>query len=253
MGLFELIAAVATEEKTLTVFNPEAGVVGALREHFSDRNLTIQTAETEQGPRNYAVLSSDGEFLTAIGVGDVLASSRGVTPDFSRETYEPVLDELDETMFASYDTGRMVAASKEIEDRAWRGGRGELHAGFQTCGRFAAEADTYEHLADRDALAVHVYAHPEGAEELDAVSGPTLHRSAETEIRDTWFVAYDGGGGDAAKCALLAEERSAGSFYGFWTYDPDTVDDIVDYLRRTYVVTEADGAATDGGTETDDE
>jgi len=247
MGLFELIAAVDDEEKTLTVFNPEAGVATALREHFADRNLTIERADPTAGPKNYAVLSCGDQFLAAIDVSDVLAERTDVTPDFTRETYEVVLDELDETMFTSYDTERMVAASKEIEDRAWRGSAGELHAGFQTCGRFASQAESYDHLARRGSLSVYVYAHPQGSEDFDPPAGPTLHQSTATEIRDTWFVAYDGGGVDAAKCALLAEERLPGSFYGFWTYDPETVDDIIGHLRNTYAVPEADGAATDGG------
>jgi DICT domain-containing protein len=245
MGLFELIAAVDAEEKTLTVFNPEAGVPAALRDHFADRNLTVETAESAAGPDNYAVLSRDGEFLTAIGVSDVLAPTRGVTPGFGRETYEPVLDELDETMFTSYDRERMVAASKEIEDRAWRSASGELHAGFQTCSRFASQADVYAHLADRGTLDVHVYVHPEGSDGLDLPAGPAVHRTTATEIHDTWFVAYDGDGMDEAKCALLAEERRPGSFYGFWTYDPDRVDAIVDHLRTTYAVPEADETATE--------
>jgi hypothetical protein len=247
MGLFEIIAAVDDAEKTLTVFNPEAGVPTALREHFADRNLSIEKTESAAGPRNYAVLSSGDEFLAAIDVSDVLAPTNGVAPDFTRETYEVVLDELDETMFTSYDTQRMVAASKEIEDRAWRGAAGELHAGFQTCGRFASQADVYDHIAGRGSLDVHVYAHPEGSEAFDPPAAPTLHLSTETEIHDTWFVAYDGGGVDAAKCALLAEERLPGSFYGFWTYDGETVDEIIDYLRTTYALPEADGTATDGG------
>ncbi|WP_435067768.1 DICT sensory domain-containing protein [Haloplanus sp. C73] len=247
MGLFELIAAVDDEAKTLTVCNPEAGVTSALREHFADRNLAIERADVDSGPQNYAVLSHGDQFLAAIDVSDVLAEQPGVEPGFTRETYDAVLDELDETMFTSYDTERMVAASKEIEDRAWRGGAGELHAGFQTCGRFASQAEAYDHIAQRDSLAVHVYAHPEGQEDFTPPSAPTLHLSTATEIRDTWFVAYDGGGVDAAKCALLAEERLPGSFYGFWTYDAETVDDIIDHLRSTYACPEADGTATDGG------
>ncbi|AZH26956.1 DICT sensory domain-containing protein [Haloplanus aerogenes] len=247
MGLFELIATVDAEEKTLTVFNPEAGVATALREHFADRNLAIEEATSDAGPRNYAVLSRDDQFLAALDVSDVLGDRKGVAPGFTRETYEVVLDELDETMFTSYDTERMIAASKEIEDRAWRGASGELHAGFQTCSRFASQADVYDHIARRGSLDVHVYAHPEGSGDFESPAGPTLHLSTATEIHDTWFVAYDGGGVEAAKCALLAEERMPGSFYGFWTYDPETVDELVDHLRTTYAIPEADGRAADRG------
>jgi hypothetical protein len=33
---------------------------------------------------------------------------------------------------------------------------------------------------------------------------------------------------------LLAEEREPGGFYGFWSYDPETVDDVIDYLTERY-------------------
>jgi DICT domain-containing protein len=221
-------------------------VTTALREQFADRNLAAARAESGAGPRNYAVLSSGDDFLAAIDVSDVLGDRSGISPEFTRETYEPVLDELDETVFTSYDTGRMVAASKEIEDRAWRGASGELHAGFQTESRFVAQAGVYDPLADRGGLDVHVYAHPDDhAGGDDPPRNPTLHRSTATEVRDTWFVAYDGGV-DATKCALLAEERRPGSFYGFWTYEPGTVEEIIEHLRATYVDPEANSTAAEG-------
>ncbi|MFB6109115.1 MAG: DICT sensory domain-containing protein [Haloplanus sp.] len=238
MGLFELIASVAAEEKTLTVFNPDAGVVDALRERFADRNLAVESATTQAGPTNYAVLAHDEAFLAAVDVADVVASERGVDPEFTPETYDSVLDELDETIFTSYDTGRMLAATREIEDRAWRGAAGELHAGFQSLDRLKRQLDTYGYLADRGTLDVHVYVHAEddaAVGDVDLPDGLNLHRTDATEIRDTWFVVYDGGGVDAAACALVAEERSPGSFYGFWTYDPETVGDARAHLRATYV------------------
>jgi DICT domain-containing protein len=53
------------------------------------------------------------------------------------------------------------------------------------------------------------------------------------EIATVWFVIFDGAGQDLAKTALLAEERSPGSYYGFWTYDPVFVDRIIDHLNAT--------------------
>ena len=64
---------------------------------------------------------------------------------------------------------------------------------------------------------------------------------------DACVGAYAGGGVDDAKGALVAEERIPGSFYGFWTYDGETVGEIIDYLRTTYAFPEADGTPADGG------
>jgi hypothetical protein len=241
MSLTELIAGVETHQKTLTVFNPDAGLVDALSDHFADRNVVVQAEETDHGPSNYVVLGEDDDFLTAAGVQSLLSDAE-TRPGFESASYESVLDHLDETMFTSFSKGRMLAASREIEDRAWRVGAGELHSGFQTVSVLKGELDVYERLGSRDDLNVHAYAYPDT--DLPDCEHFTLHPERTEEIEKSWFVAYDGGGVDENKCALLAEEREDG-FYGFWTYGADTVDYLLDHLTATYVRTEADGGVDD--------
>ena len=159
-------------------------------------------------------------------------SKESDAPGVSPRTGGPVLDQLDETLFTSYSSAEMVAASREIEDRAWRIGRGELHAGFQTLDVLQGERGTYDKLSEREDLTIFTYASAEGDQPEET---PYIVRISETpEIRETWFLAFDGGGVDAAKCALLAEERDPGSYYGFWSYDPDTVDRVIAHLRERY-------------------
>ncbi|MYL17094.1 histidine kinase [Halorubrum terrestre] len=246
MSLIELIAGVEAHEATLTVFNADPAVTDELREHFADRNVRIVDDQTASGPEGFAVLARDGEFVTAVTVDDLLSGSGGDgttstgdggdAPEGAGASEErvgrPVLDHLDETMFTSYSREDMVAASREIEDRAWRVGDGALHAGFQTLDVLTGEADTYDLLGEKERLDVHAYAADEG--EAPDVEHYTVHVGETAEIRETWFVAYDGGGYEDAKCALLAEERSPGEFYGFWSYDPETVDYIIDYLTERY-------------------
>jgi hypothetical protein len=253
MSLIELIAGVEAHEATLTVFNAEPSVTDELRSYFADRNIRIVDEQTASGPEAFAVLARDGEFVTAVPVDDLLprsgdgeagatASEAGASSD--GRVGEPVLDHLEETMFTSYSRDDMVAASREIEDRAWRVGDGELHAGFQTLDVLTSETDTYDLLGGKAQLDVHAYAAAEGA--APNVEHYTVHVGETAEIRETWFVAYDGGGYDQAKCALLAEERAPGEFYGFWSYDPETVDSIIGYLREQYGESEPtdDGGAT---------
>ncbi|ELZ48604.1 sensor protein [Halorubrum californiense DSM 19288] len=253
MSLIELIAGVEAHEATLTVFNADPAVTDELREHFADRNVRIVDDQTAPGPQGFAVLARDGEFVTAVTVDDLLSRPAGDGPEGAGEGNEdgdddprgagasgarvgrPVLDHLDETMFTSYSREDMVAASREIEDRAWRVGDGELHAGFQTLDVLTGEADTYDLLGGKDRLDVHAYAANEG--ESPDVDHYTVHVGETAEIRETWFVAYDGGGYDDAKCALLAEERAPGEFFGFWSYDPETVDYIIEYLTDRYGAT----------------
>jgi hypothetical protein len=237
MSLIELITGVEAREATLTVFNADPSVASELREHFADRNIRIVEERTDGGPDAYAVLSRDGAFVTAVPVSELLGAGESSDGDDSaaggrRRVGQPILDHLDETMFTSYSRGDMVAASREIEDRAWRVGDGELHAGFQTLDVLTGEADTYDLLGEKDRLSVHAYAAAEG--DPPEVEHYTVHVGETAELRETWFVAYDGGGYDDAKCALLAEERAPNEFFGFWSYDPETVDYIIDYLTERY-------------------
>jgi len=238
MSLTELIAGVEDHEKTLSVFNADAAEVEALREQFHDRNLTVTEASTDSGkPASFAVLAEDGAFVTAADVEEVLAPDVDTEPAFDDVAFSPILDHLDETLFTSYDIGQMVAASREIEDRAWRIRSGTLYSGFQTLSILTEQLDVYERLAAKDQLEVHAYAAPD-VDVPDHDSDLTIHVQRTDEIRRSWFVVYDGADIDVNKCALLAEERDTRSFYGFWTYDPSTVDWIVDHLESTYGLVE---------------
>ncbi|WP_255196381.1 DICT sensory domain-containing protein [Halorarius litoreus] len=238
MSLTELIEGVEAHEKTLRVFNADPEVVDTLRVQFGDRNLTVVGESTPSGqPSAFVVLSQDDEFVTAASVAEVLVDDAEADPGFSADSYRPILDHLDETLFTSYDTQQMISASREIEDRAWRLGKGELHAGFQKLSILAPQMDVYERLAEKEGLDVHAYAAPD-ADVPRHDTDMTIHVERSDEIRRSWFVVYDGGGVDVNKCALLAEERESRAFYGFWTYDPDTVDWLVDYLGKAYGLVE---------------
>lgn len=237
MSLSEVVARVAAHEKTLVVVNPSDGVTGAIRDHFGDRNVRVESATTPTGPSDYMVLGENGEFLAAAAVDDLLDPDP-YDPAVDDRSHRPVLDALDETMFTAYGSGRMVAASREIEDRAWRVGTGELHACFQFVENLEDQREVYERLGGLDGLDVHAYA---AGGTAPAVDGVSVHCERDEELRTTWVVAFDGGDLDESKCALLAEEREGRSFYGFWTYDPGTVDYIVDHLRTTYVHHESGG------------
>ncbi|POG56099.1 DICT sensory domain-containing protein [Haloferax marisrubri] len=245
MSLSELISGVAASERTLTVFNPTPGVVERLAEHFADRNVSVESASSDEGPSNYAVLGTGDKFHTAVSVDDLLARPEDVKPGFERDSYAPVLDHLDETLFTSYDRQQMLNATREIEDRAWRVGAGQLHSGFQSGENLRPQLETYRRLGSRDDLSVHAYIYPNG--EVPQADQFQLHLARSDEIRRSWFVAYDGNGVGDYKCALVAEETEPGfGFTGFWTYDPSTVDYIVNHLVSSYSIIESDGSGGDG-------
>jgi DICT domain-containing protein len=237
MSLSELIAGVEDHEKTLTVFNAEASAVEDIRERFADRNLRVTAESTASGrPGEFVTLSDDGRVYTATGLDSFLARLEGRERPLGPEGRGSILEYIDETLFTSWSIDRMVAASREIEDRAWRVGGGSLHAGFQTLSTLEGELDRYQRLGDSD-IDVHAYAVPDI--EPPDYSSFRLHLDRGEEIATSWFVVFDDGSEDertTQKCALLAEEREARSFYGSWTYDASTVDYSVDHLESRYGV-----------------
>ena len=58
-----------------------------------------------------------------------------------------------------------------------------------------------------------------------------FHGHEDAEVKESWFVVFDGDGDDTHKAALVSEERDPGEFYGFWTYEPDLVNEVVAYFR----------------------
>lgn len=238
MTLTELIEGVQSQRRTLTVFDADEAVVTALSERFADRNLVVEAGSADGGPSEYAVLSRDGSFVTAIDLSELADDDDPVEAEDA--PYQAVVDRLDPTMFTSYDTREMFAASREIEDRAWRTATGALHAGFQTVSTFEGQSEAYGRLAERGDLDVTAYAYPD---ESPVESPCPVRLCRSDEIRRSWFVAFDGGGDDANKCALVAEEREPRRFYGFWTYGADTVDYVIEHLTRTYAMREPDEEA----------
>ena len=235
MSLRGLIADIEARTMTLTVVNTPESIAEDLRDQYEDRHLTVETRSLSEEPEQFAILSREDSFVTAVSLDDIYQPS---DVDPAMETgveRSPVLDHLDETLFTSYSIEDMFMASREIEDRAWRIGTGELHAGFQTLSVLEGQTDAYNQLAEQRSLSVHTYAAPVS----DSPTVPdhddfTLHIEDDEEIKKTWFVAYDGDGVDANMCALLAEERGDEEFFGFWTYDPRTVEYVIDYLTTNY-------------------
>jgi DICT domain-containing protein len=233
MSLTELIAGVEADERTLVVYNAE-DAVEELRARFADRNVVVEADRTDTRTDRFVVMvSNDGEILTAVGVDRLLEEPETKAPGAESDPHRPILDRLDETTFTSYGRREMLAASREIEDRAWRIGRGELHSGFQRLSVFETQLDVYTRLSERETLTVHAYGTPDTS--VPEQESFVVHPERSEEIGRSWFVAYDGAGVDENKCALLAEERAPDSFYGFWTYDPDTVDYVLDHLSSSYL------------------
>lgn len=233
--LGEFVDEVATHRRTVTVFAPEPDE--ALESYFETRNVTVEYEPLpDDGSGGFVVVTVDGEFVGSLDMDSVQHLVSPSDSDLEFGPYERIrlpMNLLADTTFVSFDKRQLLAATREIEERAYRRERGTLRSGFQSLSNFVPERRTYEVLASNTRLGVHVYGRPDHSVE---VPDATIHVGDDPEITDFWFVVFDGGGDDQQACALVAQELSAdsGSFRGFWTYDPEVVADIDAYLGQTY-------------------
>lgn len=234
MSLRDFVDRIERQRRTVVEYSPSES--SELADRLSLRNVDVTHRRLpDTGTDGFVVVRRNDEFRGALPLANIKqALSPAIdSPGASdNAAFRDFLDLFDETVFASYDRRQMLATAREIEDRAWRVGRGTLYVGFQSLPALREQVSLYEALGARDDLAVHVYI----SDEWDApdIDGVTVHAESADEIGDFWFVAFEGGGEDVNKSALLAEERIQDEYYGFWTYDPDLVDEMTAYLRETY-------------------
>ena len=242
MSLATIIGSVESSKRTLTLFNTDvpAHVLDDIETHFDIQNVTVERGRTQRGvPKNFAVLHDGSEYIATSSVAELRQTLAfegqllGET-DFESFSYPDVLRHVDDTMFTAYGKRRMILASREIEQRAWRTGGGELHSGFQRLSLLSDQWGMYWKIADGG-----TETHVNGVSDWELPAPAlTVHADDAPEIRRVWFVVFDAPDG-AADCALLAEEREPNTFYGFWTYDSDTVSEILSHLRETYPAEDA--------------
>ncbi|WP_435181526.1 DICT sensory domain-containing protein [Halorussus sp. AFM4] len=235
MTLSSIIADLRGSEQTLTLYNAgDDAAVRAVRDHFAVQNVAVREADAPAGPDGFAVLHDGGEFVAASDLDELRRSVSFEAdlldaPDFAEASPPDVLKHVSNTTFSTYDRRRMILASREIEERAWRTAGGELHAGFQALSRFREQWELYARIAHRG-VDVHAYGVPDWRPpEPDWL---TVRAEDTPELRESWFVVFDAPDGE--DCALVAEERGPGEFAGFWTYDDEIVGDALAHLRSTY-------------------
>ncbi|MGA9400423.1 DICT sensory domain-containing protein [Haladaptatus sp.] len=236
MNFREAIDAVERERKTLVVYGGDSNT--DLAEQFETKNVTVKYKRLRSvGPNEFLVIRDEDGFQGAIGL---TALREFLTPpvlvpwhdDFDPSSFRDLRTLLDETLFTSFDRRQMLATSREIEDRAWRIAVGSLHVGFQAFSAFQDQMDLYRRLALETNLDIHIYGRADW--QPPRIPNTTFCARTAGEIGQVWFLVYDGGGDDDQKCALVAEERDDGEFFGFWTYNPTTVDELLDHLVETY-------------------
>jgi len=189
---------------------------------LASRNATVARRDLPRGCRtDFVVVERDGAFAGALGLAELrhLLTPPVVRPDDPDDAapgYRALFDVLDDTVFTALTRRSLHVVSREIEERAYRVGRGALHVTFQTERTFAAQRDVYEVLCTETALDVHLYSPDEWT--IPVPAGATYHETTAA-CAPYWALAFRH---DEHACGLLAREEPDG-FRGVWTDDAETV------------------------------
>lgn len=236
MTLSDLLETVEERRKTLVVYSTEAE--SDPTDHLETRNASVEHRRLPgPGSAGFVVVREGDEFVGSIGLSEfrTLLEPPVFRPseDASIESgYRALFELLDNTLFTSLERRQLLAAAREIENRAGRVGNGALRVGFQRLSAMRPQLPVYTRLGEDTNLQIHVYGDADW--EPPDVRNVTVHVEGADEIGRFWFLAFDGGSDERQRCALVAEERDEGEYYGFWTYDPDLVEELSNYLERRY-------------------
>ncbi len=238
-GFGDAIAAVEMQRKTLELYSAEADVSTDIVGQFSTRNVRV-TSHTlpPRGDRGFLIVRGpDGEFRGAMGIDHLQAV---VSPEIHPPwplgdpdaSESDLLDFLDNTVFTSYDRRQLLAITREIEERAWRANAGRLYVGFQRFEAFTAQAPVYDRFARDSDVSVRIFVGDGWEAEID--DSVEVVSEAGEEIGQFWFVLFVDDERELNTCGVIAEERTPGQYYGFWTHDIERIDAIVSYLDTAY-------------------
>ncbi|WP_312909344.1 DICT sensory domain-containing protein [Natronosalvus caseinilyticus] len=226
------IEAVERRRKWLTVYSDADAT--DLSDRLAARNVTVVHRKLPpHGPSPFVTIYDGETFVGAIGLETL---EQLLEPPVIRPTdrtglsegYRALLEVLEETLFTALDRRQLLATSREIEDRAFRMGRGTLRVGFQRLSAFEHQVPLYRRLGEETNLEVHVYGRPDW--EPPSLENVRYHRDEAGALAPFWCLAFDGGEDPMQACALVARERESG-FLGFWTYDPGLVGEILEALE----------------------
>lgn len=227
MSFAALLDDVASQRKHVVVYAPDETRTD-LAEQLQTRNLAVDHRTFPGTAADaFVIVRDDGEFRGAIALADLLTF---LEPPVRRPDelntldpgYRAVYELLDDTVFVALNRRQLLATSREFEDRAWRTGRGRLHAGFQSATALEAQADLYRDLAATTDVDVHVYAADTISTEAFDGTAVTTHTEPAAEVGRFWFLLFEDGGDGRQNCALVAEQLDD-KYRGVWTYDTSLV------------------------------
>jgi hypothetical protein len=215
---------------------------------FESQPVTVAEHELPTADGDYVGLLEDGEIVATSSFRDLQDAILLVNSDLfvtgARDLEDvrmpDVLDGLTETPFtlrgypdSNSEKLLLILVSRHIERLAWEGGSGSLRSSFQQLSRIEDERGTrnvYRRLSETD-LDLHLYGVPDATPPPEVTA--TVHGGDGPEFRNSWFVVYEPRGADADAAALVALETDPRRWRGFWTYRPELVERIDEYVAQS--------------------
>lgn len=246
--LQQFIDDLESQRRRLVVVNGNgvSAQVDRIVDYFERFDLETSYVSAAALPEAFLVLTDGETCLGSIDVGelhDYLFDSlngdalEDLTDDSrQRPIVEGFLARLDQNVYSLSGERRLplVCVSQLLESRAWRRGDGRLHAGVQALSTFERVPETWTHyhkIAD-SGVETTVYGQPDWEpEDWGAVAA--YGDETGDLVGEFWFVVYSGPEvhDDGA---LLARETDSGRYTGFWTFDSNTVEELVETLVSDY-------------------
>jgi hypothetical protein len=254
MGLLELIDRVEGESRTLTVVDRQSSdIVQEMLDDLFDEQPVDVVEDGGEGTVPSDTIIASGTDGTA--VRSSLESLQNAILFVNSDTYISGARDLDavdtpeailglaDTVFTveGYPDTRkqkflLIELSRYIEARAWEHGVGEIHSSFQYLSRLRDERGTQEvyRSLGETGVDVNIYGIEDETVPSD-IDATTYTDAAVEELRRAWFVLYTHPTDPAKSAALVCyqlpgEDGRLGPWKGFWTFDPDRIEDV-----RTYV------------------
>jgi hypothetical protein len=202
-------------------------------EQFARHDVHVEYRTLPSGaPEPFVVVENDDEFVGTIALVDFegLLEPPAVSPDETTDastSYRALFELLENTVFSAMTRRELLAVSREIEERAYRIGKGTLRVGFQSLSAFKPQTERYRVLATETDLDVHVYGHRDWA--APSIRGVSYHDYADADGERFWVMAYLTPDTSTANALLAHQDED--SYDGFWTDDPEWVREVAAALR----------------------
>lgn len=249
MTLRRFLDEIDEPDRSLVVINRQAPepIQRRLETLFDDQPVSIEEVDIPTEDDDQVLVVEDETVIARSPLRELQDAILAVNSDLfitGTRTLEEVelpdaLKELDELPFylrgypeAQTEKLLLILVSRYIERTAWENQAGTIRTSFQSLDRIQDEIGTnrvYRRLDD-SSIDVHVYGTPGWNPPPESTI--TIHAGYERDFVESWFVVYIPPEGEDGHVALLALEEGPNEWTGFWTYQPERVMALNEYITQ---------------------